>query len=45
MIHDFRREEFDQLKVPDAVKALGSVERTQVEMKGVCLRCSKKQGN
>ena len=44
MIHDFCREEFDQLKVPNAVKALGSVERTQVEMRGVCLRCSKKQG-
>jgi len=42
MTRDFYSEEFDQLKIPDAVKTLGSVEIKQVEIRGHCLRCSKK---
>jgi len=44
MTHDFYSGEFDQLKIPETVKALGSVEKAQVEFKGFCLRCSKKKG-
>jgi len=40
--YDFYSDEFDQLEIPDAVKALGSVEKAQVEVRGICLRCSKK---
>lgn len=43
MVSDFYSNELDQLKIPDSVNALGSVEKTQVEVKGVCLQCS--QGN
>ncbi len=44
MPRDFYSDEFDQLKIPDSVKALGSVEKTQLEIRGLCLRCSKKKG-
>lgn len=40
MARDFYWDEFDQIKIPDAVKHLGTVEKTQVEMRGICLRCS-----
>jgi len=40
---DFYSHEFDNLKVPDAAKGLGSVERTRVEFRGLCSRCSKKK--
>jgi Fur family peroxide stress response transcriptional regulator len=43
MTRDFFSDEFDKLKIPDSVKALGSAEKTQVEIKGLCLRCSKKK--
>jgi Fur family peroxide stress response transcriptional regulator len=39
---DFYSEQFDRLRIPDAVKALGSVEKAQVELRGLCSRCSKK---
>ena len=39
--HDFYSKEFDQLRMPDAVKNLGSTEIAQVEIKGICCRCSK----
>jgi len=45
MTCDFYCEEFDQLKIPDAVKTLGGVEKTQVQVSGVCLRCSKKSNS
>ncbi|OFX17008.1 MAG: transcriptional repressor [Armatimonadetes bacterium RBG_16_58_9] len=38
---DFYSEDFDQLQVPDDVKTYGIVQKTQVEVRGVCLRCSK----
>jgi len=39
--HDFYNEEFDRLRIPGAVKSLGSVKTAQVEIRGICLRCSK----
>ncbi len=39
---DFHTAELDDRKIRDAVKALGRVEKTQVEVTGLCLRCSKK---
>jgi len=44
MTRDFYSKELDRLKIPDGVKTLGSAERTQVEVRGLCLRCSKKKG-
>jgi Fur family transcriptional regulator, peroxide stress response regulator len=40
--HDFYSEDLDHLQIPDAVKALGIVEKAQVDVRGLCLRCSKK---
>jgi Fur family peroxide stress response transcriptional regulator len=40
MTRDFYSEEFDRLKIPDAVKTLGQVETAQMEFRGVCHRCS-----
>ncbi len=42
MTRDLYGEEFEQLKIPNEVKYLGRVERTQVQVTGVCWRCSKK---
>ncbi|MDI6771670.1 MAG: Fur family transcriptional regulator [bacterium] len=44
MARDFHSEEFAKFKIPDAVKALGSVEGTHVEFRGLCSSCSKKKG-
>jgi len=42
---DFYDHEFDELKAPDEVKAIGNVEATHVALRGLCIRCSKhKQG-
>jgi Fur family transcriptional regulator, peroxide stress response regulator len=43
MIGDFYSKKLDRLKIPESVKALRTVERTQVEVRGVCLKCSKKR--
>lgn len=40
--HDVYSEEFDQLRIPSSVRTLGSVQRTHVEIRGICLQCSKK---
>jgi len=42
MIRDIYSEDFDQLKIPDTVENLGSAEKTQVEVQGICWECSKK---
>jgi Fur family peroxide stress response transcriptional regulator len=42
MTTDFYHEEFNGLKIPNAVKTLGCVETAQVEVKGICLKCSRK---
>jgi len=43
MTRDFYSAEFDQLKIPDSVKELGRVEKTQVDIRGICLQCSTKK--
>lgn len=40
MTRDFTSSDFDRLRVPEAVLALGSVEAAQVEIRGVCARCA-----
>ena len=40
---DFYSDAFDELRLPDSVKAFGRVETTQVEVKGVCLKCNAKE--
>lgn len=40
LTRDFYSNEFDELKLPEAVKAIGHVEMSQVEVKGVCLKCA-----
>lgn len=37
---DFYCEEFNRLRVPDAVKQFGGIEKMQVEVTGVCQRCT-----
>lgn len=41
LTRDFYSEEFDKLTVPEAVKGFGTVETTQVEIKGVCSACAR----
>lgn len=41
MTRDFTCEEFDQLRIPNAVKTLGSVEIAQVEIRGRCVQCAR----
>ncbi len=43
MAGDFHSNEFDGLEIPDAVKAWGTVERTHVEFRGLCSRCSREK--
>jgi len=40
LTRDFYSEELDQLIIPNSARALGAVETTHVEVKGVCLECS-----
>lgn len=40
-VHDFYSKDLDRLQLPNDVRSFGTVQRTQVEAKGVCLKCSK----
>ena len=40
LTRDFYSDAFDELRLPDSVKAFGCVETTQIELKGVCLQCN-----
>ena len=42
LTRDFYSDAFDDLRLPDSVKAFGRVETTQVKIKGVCLKCNAK---
>ena len=42
LTRDFTCGAFDRLEVPDSVRALGRMGTVQVEVRGVCLKCSKK---
>jgi len=44
MTRDFRCEEFNRLQVPDAVRDFGGIEKVQVEVTGVCHRCTTREG-
>jgi Fur family peroxide stress response transcriptional regulator len=44
MTSDFCSQEFDDLRPPDEVDSIGSVEAAHVELHGLCLRC-KEKGN
>jgi Fur family peroxide stress response transcriptional regulator len=39
--HDFFCEECDAFRVPDEVRAMGSVHIKQMEVRGVCVKCQK----
>ena len=40
LTRDFYSEEFNDLKMPDALKILGQIETTHVEVRGICGKCS-----
>jgi Fur family peroxide stress response transcriptional regulator len=42
LTRDFYSDQFDKLKLPESVQSFGQVEMTQVEVKGVCLKCAAK---
>jgi Fur family peroxide stress response transcriptional regulator len=39
LVRDFKSDELDSLQVPEAVKGLGGVLDTRVEVRGVCANC------
>jgi Fur family transcriptional regulator, peroxide stress response regulator len=43
LARDFESPELNALRIPDAVKEIGSVVATQVEVRGICDRCAKAQ--
>jgi Fur family peroxide stress response transcriptional regulator len=43
LTRDFYSDALDELRLPDSVKTFGRVETTQVEVKGVCLKCNAKE--
>lgn len=43
LTRDFYSEELDSLMLPESVAAIGSIERTQVEVKGICHACAGKE--
>ena len=40
LTRDFYSDKFDQLSLPETVQSIGYVETTQVEVKGICLKCA-----
>lgn len=45
LTRDFYSDQFDKLKLPESVQSFGQVEMTQVEVKGVCLKCASKENS
>ena len=43
LARDFYSPAFDALQVPTAAEAFGRVDRTLVEVRGLCARCAKKK--
>ncbi len=43
-VRDFTCEAYDHLQVPEGVSAIGAVDTTQVEFRGVCRKCSAGNG-
>ena len=42
LTRDFYSDKFDKLSLPESVQSIGYVETTQVEVKGICLKCAAK---
>jgi Fur family peroxide stress response transcriptional regulator len=42
MTRDFYSKRLDRLRIPESGKILETIQRTQVEVSGICIRCSKK---
>jgi Fur family peroxide stress response transcriptional regulator len=40
LTRDFFSDELDSLELPDSVLSIGYAEKTQVEVKGLCLKCA-----
>lgn len=45
LTRDFYSQDLDMLKLPESVASIGSIERTQVEVKGICHSCAAKEQN
>jgi len=43
LTQDFYSDQLDKLKLPESVQTIGHVEMTQVEVKGICLKCAAKE--
>jgi Fur family peroxide stress response transcriptional regulator len=43
LTRDFYSDKFDSLKLPESLQSIGYAEMTQVEVKGICLKCAKKE--
>ena len=43
LTRDFYSDELGKLKLPESVNALGQVEATHVEVRGICLKCATKE--
>jgi len=43
LTRDFYSDQLDQLKITEAVQAIGYAETAQVEVKGVCIECAAKE--
>ncbi len=43
LTQDFYSDQFDKLKLPESVQAIGHTEMMQVEVKGICLKCTAKE--
>ncbi len=39
LTRDFYSKDLDSLELPEEVAAIGSIDHTQVEVKGICHRC------
>ncbi len=42
LTRDFYSDKFDKLSLPESVQSIGYVETTQLEVKGICLKCAAK---
>jgi Fur family peroxide stress response transcriptional regulator len=42
LTRDFYSDDLDNLRLPDSVSAIGRIEATHVEVRGICRKCAKK---
>ena len=43
LMRDFYSDKLDKLKLPESIQSIGYAEMTQVEVKGVCVKCAAKE--